>query len=42
MRARRAWTDRRVLGDEVVHYAAIAAAQLQAAGTGIDVEAGVG
>ena len=42
VRARRAWTDRRVLGDEVVHYAAIAAAQLQAAGTGIDVEAGVG
>jgi len=31
VRARRAWTDRRVLGDEVVHYAAIAAAQIESA-----------
>jgi hypothetical protein len=31
VRARRMWTDRRVLGDEVVHYAAIAAAQLESA-----------
>ena len=34
VRARRAWTDRRVLGDEVVHYAAIAATQLESAAAG--------
>jgi alkylation response protein AidB-like acyl-CoA dehydrogenase len=37
VRARRMWTDRRVLGDEVVHYAAIAAAQLEAAGAAVGV-----
>jgi alkylation response protein AidB-like acyl-CoA dehydrogenase len=42
VRARRAWTDRRVLGDEVVHYAAIAAARLEAATAITRSEAGVG
>lgn len=35
VRARRVWTDRRVLGDEVVHYSAIASARLESAGAGV-------
>jgi len=37
VRARRTWTDRRVLGDEGVQYAAIAAAQLEAATAAVGV-----
>lgn len=36
VRARRVWTDRRVLGDEVAHYSTIAASRLEAAaGAGV-------
>ena len=31
VRARRVWTDRRILGDEVVHYSAVTVARLEAA-----------